>query len=344
VEARRRGRYIRGVPLDVLTPVAPRRRRRRYRAGRVALVLLVVLLAAVAGVWFGRREATAAQHPSVVSQRPKPPARTVTHSDPKPKQQAPPRLVYGTPLLAGAHVHVRAPAAILVDADTGRVLWAERPHQRRKIASLTKIMTATLALRAVPWARKITVARSVTRVPLVREGLRTGEHVRAWKLFYALLLFSGNDDANQLAISTAGSVHAFLREMNDEARTLGLRDTHYTSPSGIRDRGNFSTPWDLAALTRYALRNPRFDRLVGTKLVHVRWSAPTNSKIYVNNNFLLHAYHGANGVKTGYTSASGWCLVASATRHGRRLIAVVLDSSNIYADARRLLNLGFSRS
>jgi D-alanyl-D-alanine carboxypeptidase len=237
---------------------------------------------------------------------------------------------------------VRAPGAILVDADTGRVLWAERPHERRKIASLTKIMTATLALREVPWESTVTVARSVTRVPLVREGLRTGERVKAWKLFYALLLFSGNDDANQLAISSAGSVHAFLRQMNDEAHALGLRDTHYTSPSGIRDLGNFSTPWDLAALTRYALRNPRFNHLVGTKRIQVRWAAPTNSKIYVNNNFLLRSYPGANGVKTGYTSESGWCLVATATKHGRRLIAVVLDSPNLYADARRLLNLGFS--
>jgi D-alanyl-D-alanine carboxypeptidase len=257
--------------------------------------------------------------------------------------QTPPTLVYGTPLLAGDPVHIGAPAAILVDADTGRVLWAQRPHERRKIASLTKIMTATLALNEVPWQSTVTVNRSVTRVPLVREGLRTGERVKAWKLFYALLLFSGNDDANQLAISSAGSVHAFLRQMNDEARTLGLRDTHYTSPSGIRDHGNYSTPWDLAALTRYALRNPRFDDLVRTKEIHVRWSAPTNSKIYVNNNFLLRAYRGANGVKTGYTSESGWCLVATATRHGRRLIAVVLDSPNLYGDARQLLNLGFSR-
>jgi D-alanyl-D-alanine carboxypeptidase (penicillin-binding protein 5/6) len=307
------------------------------------LVLLVVFAAAGAGVWFGRHAATAGQHHSVALHPEKskpPPAQKVSHRHPTP--QPPTRLLYGTPLLAGAHFRVRAPAAILVDADTGRVLWAERPHQRRKIASLTKIMTATLALREVPWQSRITVARSVTRVPLVREGLRTGEHVRAWKLFYALLLFSGNDDANQLAISSAGSVHAFLREMNAEARELGLRDTHYTSPSGIRDRGNYSTPWDLAALTRYAFRNPRFNQLVRTKEIHVRWVAPTNSKIYVNNNFLLHLYTGANGVKTGYTHESGWCLVASATKHGRRLIAVVLDSPNMYADARRLLNLGFS--
>jgi D-alanyl-D-alanine carboxypeptidase len=331
------------MSLDVLTPVAPRRRRRRYRAGRVALFVLVVLAAAAAGVWFGRRAAThGTDHPAAVRHRSKPPAtRTVSHPA---APRTPPRLVYGTPLLKGEHVRVRAPAAILVDEESGRVLWAQRPHERRKIASLTKIMTATLALREVPWQSTVTVNRSVTRVPLVREGLRTGERVKAWKLFYALLLFSGNDDANQLAISSAGSVHAFLREMNAEARALGLRDTHYTSPSGIRDTGNYSTPWDLAALTRYALRNPRFDHLVRTKRIQVRWAAPTNSKVYVNNNYLLRTYPGANGVKTGYTSASGWCLVATATRHGRRLIAVVLDSPNLYADATRLLNLGFSHS
>jgi D-alanyl-D-alanine carboxypeptidase len=332
------------VSLDVLTPVAPRRRRRRYRARRIALFVLVVLAAAVAGVWFGRRAAAKPQrHPvAALQQRVKAPAtETVTHSA---VAQRPPRLLYGTPLLRGVHLRVRAPAAILVDADTGRVLWAERPHERRKIASLTKIMTATLALREVPWRSAVTVARSVTRVPLVREGLRTGEHVKAWKLFYALLLYSGNDDANELAISSAGSVHAFLGQMNDEARTLGLHDTHYTSPSGIRDRGNYSTPWDLAALTRYAFRNPRFDRLVQTKRIQVPWSAPTNSKIYVNNNAILREYTGANGVKTGYTHEAGWCLVASATRHGKRLIAVVLDSPNMYADATRLLNLGFSGS
>lgn len=330
------------MSLDVLTPVAPRRRRRRYRAGRVLLLALVVLVAAGAGAWFGRREATAARRPVAA---PRPPKELATRTNPEPSlPQAPSRLLFGTPLLRGAAVRVRAAAAILVDADTGRVLWAERPHERRKIASLTKIMTATLALNEVPWGSTVTVARSVTRVPLVREGLRTGERVKAWKLFYSLLLYSGNDDANQLAISSAGSVHAFLRQMNVAARALGLRDTHYTSPSGIRDRGNYSTAWDLAALTRYALRNPRFDQLVGTRQITVRWSAPTNSKIYLNNNYLLRQYTGANGVKTGYTSASGWCLVASATRHGRRLIAVVLDSPDLYGDARRLLNLGFGRS
>lgn len=343
------------MSLDVLTPVERRRRRRlRYRLGRLLPFALVVLVAAGAGVWFGRRAATAhAHHPPATQEpvsrakdratTPRTTSQQRTRRPPRTTELSkPPRLLYGTPLLAGrVHVRVKAPAAILVSAHTGRVLWAKRAHERRAIASLTKIMTALLALREVPWQRTITVSGSVKRVPLVREGLRGGEQVKAWKLFYSLLLFSGNDDANQLAISSAGSVRAFLGQMNAEARRLGLHDTHFTSPSGVVDRGNYSTAWDLAALTRQAIRNPRFRKLVSTKQIQVSWARPTNYKIYINNNWLLHEYRGANGVKTGYTHKSGWCLVASATRHGQKLIAVILHSSNMYADARTLLDAGF---
>ena len=251
-------------------------------------------------------------------------------------------LVHGPATLAGRlHAPLAASAAILVDAGTGRVLWAKHPHERRPVASTTKIMTALLALRVVKLHQPITVDRAVTRVPLVREGLRTGEQVQAWKLFYAMLLYSGNDDALQLAIAAAGSKRAFLREMNDEAKRLGMRDTHYTSPSGVVDEGNYSTAWDLAAVTRMALRNATFRKIVRTKVVHVKWSAPTYSKIYVNNNSLLGSYPGANGVKTGFTHKAGWCLVSSATRRGRTLIAVVLNSGDMYNDTKKLLELGF---
>ena len=303
-----------------------------------------MLLAVGAGVWFGRRSVTSHHHHAAAAHRTVTQTQTQTQTVDHQPAKPPPRLLVGAPLLEGQQVRVSAPAAILVDAHTGRVLWTKRAHERRKIASLTKIMTATLALREVPWKSTVTVDKRVTTVPLVKEGLRAGERVKAWKLFYALLLYSGNDDAAQLAISSAGSIHAFLRQMNTEARALGLHDTHYRSPSGVIDEGNFSTAWDLAALTRYALRNPRFRELVRTKRIQVRWSAPTNSKIYLNNNFLLHSYRGANGVKTGYTHAAGLCLVATATRHGRKLIAVVLDSPNMYGDARTLLDLGFSHA
>jgi serine-type D-Ala-D-Ala carboxypeptidase (penicillin-binding protein 5/6) len=130
--------------------------------------------------------------------------------------------------------------------------------------------------------------------------------------------------------------------MNVEAHILALRDTHFVSPSGVVDVGNYSSAWDLAALTRVALRNDRFRSIVRTKVKHVAWTAPTYAKIYINNNRLLSSYPGANGVKTGYTHKAGPCLVASATRNGRTLIAVVLDSPDMYTDAKRLLDLGFN--
>src|SRR5438552_9544906 len=130
--------------------------------------------------------------------------------------------------------------------------------------------------------------------------------------------------------------------MNAEARRLGLRDSHFTSPSGVIDDGNYSSAWDLAALGRYAMRDPRFRRIVRTRRVEVSWAPPTYAKIYVNKNRLLKLYPGAIGIKTGWTTLAGPCVVAAATRHGVTLIAVVLHSSRQYNDVARLLNLGYA--
>jgi len=239
---------------------------------------------------------------------------------------------------------ITAPAAILVDASTGAILWTKRPHQRRPIASTTKIMTGVLALEHLPLTKVIRVNPLVTRVALNREGLRAHERVAVWKLMEGLLLFSGNDDALQLAISTAGSRGAFLQLMNEKASELGLRDTHYTSPSGVVDRGNYSSAYDLAALARYAMAIPRFRAFTRTHIAHVKWAKPTYATTYVNKNLLIGTYRGADGVKTGWTTIAGHCLVDSARRGGTRLIAVVLHAPDPYGDARRLLNFGFANS
>jgi D-alanyl-D-alanine carboxypeptidase (penicillin-binding protein 5/6) len=328
--------------------VLPRRRRYRYRLRRLAPLGLVVVAAFVVGAWRGAGHHTpiavqaAGQDTPVAPLAARVPASARKHVA-APAPVKPLTLLHGPPLLAGKlHAPLAAAAAILVDADTGQVLWAKNPHQRRPVASTTKIMTALLALKEVGWHQLITVDSSVTRVPLVREGLRTGEQVQAWKLFYAMLLYSGNDDALQLALAAAGSQPAFIRQMNAEAERLGMRDTHYTSTSGVIDKGNWSSAWDLAAVTRMALRNPVFRKIVRTKEIHVPWSAPTYSKIYINNNWMLREYPGANGVKTGYTHLSGWCVVTSATRRGHTLVSVVLDSGDMYNDSKKLLDLGFS--
>ena len=235
-----------------------------------------------------------------------------------------------------------ARAAILVDERTGNVLWASREHLRLPIASTTKILTAAIALERLAPRDVVRIDASVPRVAPFREGLRAGERVPAWKLFYGLLLYSGNDDALALAIASAGSRPAFLALMNERVRQLGLHDSHFTTPSGVVDRGNYSTAWDLATITRYALQNPRFRAVVRTRVKRVSWAAPTYSKIYLNKNHLLGSYLGADGVKTGWTTLASHCLVASANRPGVRLLAVILHSSDPYGDVRRLLDYGFA--
>jgi D-alanyl-D-alanine carboxypeptidase (penicillin-binding protein 5/6) len=293
------------------------------------------VISAVAGVAAGAH--TGASRPAVAAA-----AAAVPKAKPVAAKVVRPAALLHGPARLAAGPAITAPAAILVDAGSGEVLWAKRAHQRRQVASTTKIMTALLALRRLRPHDVVTVDRSVPRVPLVREGLRAGERVQAWKLFYGLLLYSGNDDALALAIAAAGSRPAFVHAMNAEALRLDLRDTHFRSPSGVEDVDNYSSAWDLAALTRVALRDARFRAIVRTKRKQVAWSAPTYSKIYLNKNLMLTRYPGANGVKTGYTSKAGRCLVASATRHGRTLVAVVLESRDTYGDATKLLDLGFA--
>ncbi|HEY2073037.1 MAG TPA: serine hydrolase [Gaiellaceae bacterium] len=318
------------------------RRRKSYRLRRLLPVGVLVAAALVAGAWAGARRPAAtvdaaSAGPIVVGT----PAVHVERAVPLAPEHL---LSAGSTVTHAFTPRLSAAAAIVVDAGTGRVIWGSHVHERRKVASLTKIMTALLALQKLAPDDVVTVDKSVPRVPLVREGLRAGEKVKAWKLFYAMLLYSGNDDALALAIATGGDKWTFIREMNDEAHRLGLHDTHFISPSGVVDRDNYSSAWDMAALSRVALRNERFNQVVRTKIIHVAWTAPTYSKIYVNNNLMLRSYPGANGIKTGYTHKSGPCLVVSATRHGHRLIAVLLDDPNMYVDGTRLLNFGFASS
>jgi serine-type D-Ala-D-Ala carboxypeptidase (penicillin-binding protein 5/6) len=345
------------MPNSVLQPV---RRRRRSRAKRPVLLVAVALLAAAGAFaatqhWASahgkprHRNQSATLTPKLVS------AKSLAELRAAASEQ---QVATRAPFAAGARLllpaapklqhaglrRITAPAAILVNASTGAILWTKRPHQRRPIASTTKIMTGVLALEHLPLTKVIRVNPLVTRVALNREGLRAHERVAVWKLMEGLLLFSGNDDALQLAISTAGSRGAFLQLMNEKASELGLRDTHYTSPSGVVDRGNYSSAYDLAALARYAMAIPRFRAFTRTHIAHVKWAKPTYAKTYVNKNQLIGTYRGADGVKTGWTTIAGHCLVASARRGGTRLIAVVLHAPDPYGDARRLLNLGFANS
>jgi serine-type D-Ala-D-Ala carboxypeptidase (penicillin-binding protein 5/6) len=251
-------------------------------------------------------------------------------------------LVHQDGALATHGLAVTAKGAILIDANDGSVVWGKNERRRLPIASTTKIMTAIVAMERLRPHDVVTVDKSVTRVQPFKEGLRPGEKVEAWKLFYGALLVSGNDTALALAIGAGGTRSKFVALMNEKAKVLGLRDSHFRSPSGLLDRDNYSTAWDMASLTRYAMWNPRFRTVVRTRVKRVPWAAPTYAKIYVNHNHLLGAYPGVDGVKTGWTTLAKHCLVASARRNGVWLIAVVLGSDDMYGDVRKLFDFGFA--
>jgi D-alanyl-D-alanine carboxypeptidase (penicillin-binding protein 5/6) len=234
---------------------------------------------------------------------------------------------------------VTAATAIVVDADSGQVLWARHAHSRRPVASLTKLMTALLAERAGGLSRSFTITPAMTGEQGYTLGLRAGQRVTVRDMLAATLVASANDAADALAIRRSRSLTAFVSLMNREAHRLRLSDTHFSNPSGIIDAGNTSSAWDMADLTRRLLKRPALRRLVALKVYH-----RSDGGRFVNRNQLLWTYLDAIGVKTGSTTLAGDCLAAAARRNGHTLIAVVLGAhGDQFDEGAKLLDVGFSR-
>ncbi|CEP66821.1 Peptidase S11, D-alanyl-D-alanine carboxypeptidase A [Moorella glycerini] len=241
---------------------------------------------------------------------------------------------------AAGEPYLTAPAVVLMEAGTGQVLYEHGAREERPPASTTKIMTAILALELGRLDTPVKVSKYAATTPGASIYLTTGEVVKLGDLVKGALLNSGNDATVAIAESLAGTEEDFAWLMNRKARQLGANHTHFKNPHGLPDPGHYTTAYDLALMTRYALGNPVFRRLVATQEDQI--PAPDGVRYLYNTNRLLGSYPGADGVKTGTTNAAGQCLVASATRGGRQLIAVVLGSSDRYADARALLDYGFN--
>lgn len=251
--------------------------------------------------------------------------------------------VLHTPEPPTAPPPVDAAAAVLADLDTGRVLFARNGNERRPIASLTKIMTALLVIEETTPTEIVTTSPNAAAgggIGISGLGLVAGERIRATELLYALLLQSANDAAVALAEHVGGSVERFVRQMNARAGELGLHRTRFASPNGLDDTG-YSSARDLARLTRIAFGGRGFSSLVATRF-HVVRSLDHEPRVVQNRNALLWLYPGAIGVKTGFTTSAGFCIVAAAEREGRRLLAVVLgESGEPFSGAAALLNYGF---
>ena len=230
---------------------------------------------------------------------------------------------------------VYAQSAIVMEADTGMILYAKDMEAKHYPASITKIMTAVVALETCSMDQTYTVTASD-----MAEGssmyLQEGEILTIQELLYGLMLHSGNDAAVALAIYCGGTVEGFAQLMNDKARVLGMRNTHFENPHGLDAPDHYSTAKDLAILAAYAMENPIFHKTVSTKNITV------GQRYLRNHNKLLWQVDGADGVKTGYTRAAGRILVSSAARDGRRLIAVTIHAPDDWNDHTALLNRGFA--
>jgi D-alanyl-D-alanine carboxypeptidase (penicillin-binding protein 5/6) len=238
---------------------------------------------------------------------------------------------------------VEAGAAVVMDTRTGTVLFGKQVHQRRPIASTTKIMTALLALEADRLDESVTISPRAAKAPGSSLHLQPGDVKRMDDLLAALLLKSANDAAVAIAEHLEGSVAEFSRQMNLRARQLGATDTKFHNPHGLYHPEHYSSAHDLSLMTREAMKDPYFRRLVNAKSVTIRDQRGPDGRLrLVNHNKLLWRDPSVDGVKTGYVRQSGHCLVASATRDGWQLIAVVLDSPDTYAEAQRLLDYGFA--
>ena len=232
-------------------------------------------------------------------------------------------------------VGTSAQSAILIEQSSGRVLYENNADEERLIASITKIMTAVVALEH----GELSARYKVTSADMVEGSsmyLQVGEELTLEELLYGLMLVSGNDAALAVAHCVSGEIEDFVALMNDTARALGMTHTSFANPNGLDADSHYSSARDMARLTAYALENETFRRIVSTEYVTI------GERYLKNHNKLLSLYEGCLGVKTGYTKAAGRTLVCAAQRDGMELICVTLKDGNDWNDHTALFDFGFA--
>jgi D-alanyl-D-alanine carboxypeptidase len=243
--------------------------------------------------------------------------------------------------------HIRAAAAVLMDGQSGEVLFARNPDDPRPPASVTKILTALVILERGRLGDMVQVSRAAAETGGHRLGLQAGQRISLGDLVAAILIRSANDAAVAAAEHVGGDLLGFVTLMNAKAGAIGMRNSLFANPHGLDEIGHYTTAMDMALLARVALEHPAFAALVRAPGASVTVWRPAGKQYaprtlqLVSHNRLLGQLEGADGVKTGYTGGAGRCLVASASRGDSRMIAVLLNDPHRWTDAAALLEFGF---
>ncbi len=260
-------------------------------------------------------------------------------------------MLLGTILLTGLHgLHagaadapeISAKGCVLMDAQTGYILFEQNAQEKLPMASTTKIMTTLLTLESGDLDTPFIVDSEAIRVEGSSMGLQQGDTVTKRALCVGMLLPSGNDGANAAAVRVGGSIPAFLEMMNARAKAIGMTRTFFASPSGLDAEGHGASACDMALLAREALKNPDFAEICRQQSMTVSYGNPPYLRTLTNTNKLLSMDDTVIGVKTGFTDAAGRCLVSACRRQARTLICVTLNDRNDWADHSALYEYGFA--
>lgn len=236
---------------------------------------------------------------------------------------------------------ISAQSAVLIDGASGRVLYEHNAYQRLPMASTTKIMTGLIACESGKLNQTVKVSPFASGTEGSSLWLKIGEKQTLENLTYGLMLKSGNDAAVSIAEYLGGSVDAFSLLMNERAREIGAKNTNFKNPHGLDAEGHYTTAYDLAIISREAMKNNKFREIASTKTYSIPMEGEEWDRALKNHNKLLWRYEGCNGIKTGYTKRCGRCLVSSAKIGNQELICVTLNASDDWNDHTYLLDYGF---
>lgn len=239
-------------------------------------------------------------------------------------------------------ISLSAKAAVLIEAETGTIILAKNENSKLPMASTTKIMTTLLTLESGDLDKVYDVPDEALITEGSSMGLCFGESVTKNELCYGMMLPSGNDAANTAALLISGSFESFAQRMNRRAAKIGMKNSNFVTPSGLHDEKHYSTAYDMALLTREALKNERFCEICRTKSIKLSSDGFQSDKYLSNTNRLLTKYQYCVGVKTGFTDEAGRCLVSAAEKDGVKLIAVTLNASDDWNDHIKMFETGFA--
>ncbi|MBR4800225.1 MAG: D-alanyl-D-alanine carboxypeptidase [Clostridia bacterium] len=228
---------------------------------------------------------------------------------------------------------------VLIERTSKRVLYGSNENALLYPASTTKVLTALCVLNNLPLGRVVEIPSIAVGVEGSSIYLRAGQKISVEDLLYGMMLRSGNDAAVALAVETCGNIEDFAKLMNDTAKQCGAKNSNFVNPHGLHDENHYTTALDLALITAKAYENPDFVRIVSSKTRKIK--VDDVETVIANKNKMLKNYEGANGVKTGFTKASGRCLVSGAIRSDMQLVSVVLNCGDMWNESVRLLNFGF---